>query len=102
MPRKSLVFLDPPYFKQGSSLYENHYDPEDHVRLSGVVRKRIKSNWIVSYDNHPEIRRSYKGCPKLVYSLSYSAARRYEGSEVMFFSDSLVVPRVRTPLDAGE
>ncbi len=102
LPAKTLVFLDPPYFEQGHSLYENHYRPEDHVRLSGVVKKNLSRNWMISYDNHPEIQKAYKGCPKLVYSLSYSAARRYEGSEVMFFSDGLVVPRVRSPLDLSK
>jgi DNA adenine methylase len=102
LPSKTLVFLDPPYFEQGHSLYENHYQPEDHMRLSGVVRNALNRNWMVSYDNHPEIRKAYKGCSKLVYSLSYSAARRYEGSEVMFFSTGLTIPRVQSPLDAFE
>ncbi len=99
MPPKTLVYLDPPYFKQGGSLYENHYLPADHLRLSGVVKKEIPGHWMISYDNHPEIRKAYKGCADLVYSLSYSAARRYEGSEVMFFSRGLVVPTVTSPLD---
>jgi DNA adenine methylase len=99
LPTKTLIFLDPPYFQQGQSLYENHYHSEDHVRLSGVVKKRLKRHWMISYDNHPEIRKAYKGSPKLTYSLGYSAARRYEGSEVMFFSDDLIVPRVKSPLN---
>ncbi|HKD79720.1 MAG TPA: DNA adenine methylase [Candidatus Angelobacter sp.] len=98
LPPKTLIFLDPPYFEQGQSLYENHYQPEDHLRLSRMVKKKLKKNWIVSYDNHPEIRKAYKGCPKLTYSLGYSAARRYEGSEVIFFSDGLTVPNVQSPL----
>lgn len=99
LPPKSLTFLDPPYYAQGESLYENHYQPEDHVRLSGMVTKKLKRNWMISYDNRPEIRKAYKGCPTLTYSLGYSAARVYEGSEVMFFSDGLVVPRVKSPLN---
>lgn len=102
MPAKALVFLDPPYYKQGRSLYEDHYLPEDHARLARFVRRKLHANWIVSYDNHPEIRKAYDGCPKLVYSLSYTAARRYTGSEVMFFSDGLAVPRTRSPLDKVE
>lgn len=98
LPDKSLIFLDPPYFEQGQSLYENHYQPKDHIRLAGAVRKKLQRNWIISYDNHPQIRTAYRGCRKLVYSLPYSAARKYEGSEVMFFSDGLAVPRVESPL----
>jgi DNA adenine methylase len=100
LPIKTLIFLDPPYFRQGQSLYENHYQPEDHIRLAGVFKKKLARNWIISYDNHREIRRAYRGCQKLVYSLPYSAARRYEGSEVMFFSPHLTIPRVKNPLTA--
>lgn len=97
LPDKSLIFLDPPYFEQGQSLYENHYQPNDHIRLAGMVKKRLRRNWIISYDDHPQIRTAYRGCRKLVYSLPYSAARKYEGSEVMFFSRGLAVPRVESP-----
>lgn len=99
LPSKALAFLDPPYFTQGQNLYENHYQPEDHLRIAELVTRGVGSNWIVSYDNHPEIRKAYKGSPRLVYSLPYSAARRYEGSEVMFFSDGLSVPRGQNPLN---
>ncbi len=98
LPDKSLIFLDPPYFEQGQSLYENHYQPKDHLRLAGMVKRDLRRNWIISYDNHPQIRTAYRGCRKLVYSLPYSAARKYEGSEVMFFSKGLAVPRVESPL----
>jgi DNA adenine methylase len=102
LPLKSLIFLDPPYYEQGRSLYENHYQPDDHMRLAGFVRKKLRRNWIISYDDHPQIRRAYRGCKKVVYSLAYTAARRYEGSEVMVFSDSLTVPSVRNPLRITE
>ncbi|MGH9684377.1 MAG: DNA adenine methylase [Candidatus Acidiferrales bacterium] len=100
LPAKTLIFLDPPYLRQGQSLYENHYQPEDHIRLAGVFKEKLRQNWIISYDNHPQIRKAYRGCKKLVYSLPYSAARRYEGSEVMFFSPDLAIPRVKNPLTA--
>lgn len=98
LPVKTLTFLDPPYFKQGHSLYENHYLPEDHIRLAGEFKRKLRRNWIISYDNHSQIRKAYRGCQKLIYSLPYSAARRYEGSEVMFFSPDLAVPPVKNPL----
>lgn len=98
LPTKTLIFLDPPYFRQGQSLYENHYQPEDHIRLAEVFKKKLRRNWIISYDNQPQIRKAYRGCRKLIYSLPYSAARRYEGSEVMFFSPDLAIPRVKNPL----
>jgi len=98
LPSKPLFFLDPPYFEQGHRLYENHYSPADHIRVANVVKKKLPRKWIISYDNHPEIRSAYRGCRRMIYSLPYSAAKRYEGSEVMFFSSDLVVPRVSSPL----
>jgi DNA adenine methylase len=98
LPNKTLIFLDPPYFKQGHSLYENHYKDDDHIRLAEVFQKKLRRNWIISYDNHPQIRKAYRGCQKLTYSLQYSAARKYEGSEVMFFSPNLTIPRAKNPL----
>src|SRR4029077_15104099 len=59
LPSKTLIFLDPPYFKQGQSLYENHYQDDDHRRLAGVFRRRLRRTWIISNDNHPQIRKAY-------------------------------------------
>lgn len=92
MPPKTLIFLDPPYFQQGHRLYENHYSPSDHARLASVVTKQLQRKWLISYDNHPQIRRAYRGCKRLTYSLTYSAGEKYQGSEVMFFSHDLSIP----------
>lgn len=47
MPRKSLVYLDPPYYYQSRRLYLNHYAPEDHARISRLVQRRLKRPWMV-------------------------------------------------------
>ncbi len=100
IPFRSLVYLDPPYYTKGPGLYENYYKHEDHVSIAKLATKRIKQRWIVSYDNMPEVRKLYKGLRKLIYKLSYSAADRYRGAEVMFFSDKLKVPTVEDPTRA--
>lgn len=92
LPDKSLIYLDPPYYVKGGDLYQNYYKPEDHAALAKVV-KRLKQNWIVSYDNVPEIMQLYSGQRSRIYSLNYSANRAGIGSEVMFFSDSLILPQ---------
>lgn len=98
LPRKTLMFLDPPYYEQGHRLYENHYSPVDHARVARMVKTGLRTKWIVSYDNHPEIRKAYAGCRRMVYSLPYSAGDKYEGSEVMFFSHDLRIPKTKSPL----
>ncbi len=94
---KSLVYLDPPYFSKGHGLYENHYVYSDHVKLSFLVCQQVSIPWIVSYDACPDILELYKSYEGIRYDLSYSAQDRYSGSEVMFFSNGLVVPFVSHP-----
>ncbi len=96
LPSKSLVYLDPPYYKSGQNLYQNGYEIEDHKRVSDRVNDMNKS-WIVSYDNSEEVKKLYEGYNKITYSLSYSARRRYEGSEVMFISKSVDLPEFDNP-----
>lgn len=88
MPRRSLIYLDPPYYVKGKGLYEDHYAHEDHARVAAEVLK-LGRPWIVSYDNVPEIRAMYSPSRCRTFGLRYSAQTRYEGGEVVFFSDSL-------------
>ena len=101
LPAKSLIYLDPPYFGQGHRLYENHYSSGDHGRVARFIRAKLRINWMVSYDNHPTIRRAYSDCKRLTYALPYSAGKRHEGSEVIFFNERLVIPRVTNPLQCS-
>lgn len=97
IPEKSLVYFDPPYYKKGAKLYENHYKHEDHISIAKAI-KEIKQKWIVSYDNVQEIQSIYDGYKKVTYDLSYSTANRYSGSEVVFFSNNITVPKSQSPL----
>jgi DNA adenine methylase len=96
LPPNTLTYLDPPYYLKAERLYQNHYSHADHLAISKLV-KEIKTPWIVSYDHRPEIVEMYKKLPTIVYGMNYSAADRYEGSEVMFFSNQLAIPDVTNP-----
>jgi len=97
IPKRSLVYLDPPYFLRGKKLYENHYTHDDHATIANLISNFIKRPWIVSYDNNPEIVKLYCTFRNLEYALSYSAQDRYNGSEIMFFSNDLIIPVVSNP-----
>ena len=97
LPKKTLVYLDPPYYAKGKDLYENHYEPQDHAAIATIVSTQIKHKWIVSYDNVPAIEELYRGHRRITYNLSYSAAFRYSGAEIMIFSDDFVIPDVVQP-----
>lgn len=97
LPKKTLVYLDPPYYVKGKGLYENHYLHDDHVKIARLVTKCIELPWVVSYDHAPEIVQMYKGCPTIEYGINYTAQDRYKGAEVMFFSKGLAIPKVANP-----
>lgn len=93
LPRKSLIYLDPPYYVKGKGLYRNFYNHDDHAAIAKTIQKKnFKFPWVVSYDNAEEICAMYELSKSLSYGLNYTAQRRYVGSEVMFFSKNIVVP----------
>lgn len=91
IPKRSLIYLDPPYYIKGSDLYQNFYRKQDHIDLARRIAG-LKHNWIVSYDNVPEIRGLYQKWPSKAYSIQYSAHTSGAGSEIMFFKDTLRIP----------
>ncbi len=99
LPAKALVYLDPPYFVKGQQkLYANYYGPGDHAAVADALES-VLWRWVVSYDAVPEIRRLYRDYRKREYDLRYTAAGSYDGSELMFFSPGLDVPRGVNPAD---
>lgn len=93
VPKKSLVYLDPPYFNKAKRLYLNHYTPMDHARIAKVIQNKIKIPWIVSYDDASEILGHYSTRQFFLYNLQYSASRAYRGREAFFFSDKIRIPK---------
>lgn len=96
LPEHSVIYLDPPYYVKGQGLYENFYNNADHLQVADLART-IRQNWIVSYDDVPEIQQMYRGFQSLNYRLHYHAANRYQGGEVMFFTPNLTVPQLPNP-----
>ncbi len=97
LPKKTLVYLDPPYYGKGKDLYIDHYKPGDHAAIAQIVSRKIKHKWVVSYDNVAPIAGLYSQYRSITYNLSYSAGERYSGAEIMIFSDDLVIPETAQP-----
>ena len=85
-----LVYLDPPYFQKGPSLYLNHYDAEDHAKLARLIQG-CNFNWILSYDCQEEIRQLYSLIPQYKSSLRYTILGNVEACELI--ATSLKVPK---------
>lgn len=98
-PRKTLVYLDPPYYEQGRELYYDYYQSDDHRNLAKFVEEKMTDRfWVVSYDNVAPIKRLYSGFRNIIYNVGYSARERKMGKEVMFFSQNLSVPPLVGPI----
>lgn len=93
---RSIVYLDPPYFRPGKALYLNAYEPADHERVQTIVRK-LSYPWLISYDDVTDIRRLYRGLPYRRITLLHTARSTHVGREIMFFSQKLRIPRLSTP-----
>jgi DNA adenine methylase len=98
--QRVLVYLDPPYYRRGEDLYENHYQPDDHKAIAKLTRS-IRAPWIVSYDDVPEINQMYETVPSIHYGIEYSAQSRYSGAEVMFHHPRLKLPVTHSPTRIG-
>ena len=95
--KKTLTYLDPPYYHKGQKLYLNALEPDDHALIAHSVLNDLKTPWIISYDNTPEINDLYPNNRQASFPLRYSAANRYDGSEVIIYSDQLKIPEVENP-----
>lgn len=85
--RKSLIYLDPPYYEKGSQLYRNHYQPNDHQLIADTVMN-INTPWLVTYDNCSEINALYQQAQGVEFSLHYSTHMlRPKATEAMFYGN---------------
>ncbi|RJP21566.1 MAG: DNA adenine methylase [Candidatus Abyssobacteria bacterium SURF_5] len=101
LDQRMLVYLDPPYLKKGRRLYRNNYQYNDHVKISDLIRARLKQNWVISYDYSSEISALYHDYNQLIYQIPYSAGKRYRGSEVVIYSKTLTIPACIDPLEVN-
>ncbi len=91
--RKTLMFIDPPYFVKGSLLYLNLLSPKYHEELAEELRSATNATWVVTYDDCPEIRRLYEGWANIrEFSLRYVAAERRKGREILITPKEIALP----------
>lgn len=89
LPKKSLIYLDPPYYVKGKELYMNYYEHKDHEVIAKMIRAVTKYKWIVTYDDVGPINKLYKGFDNYSHLLNYSAANSGQGREIIIFSRSM-------------
>lgn len=90
--KKSLVYLDPPYYVKGSKLYKNFYEHTDHEKIANLLRRNMDKQWVLSYDDVPQIRNLYPDFTPITYALNYSAGKKTIGHEVIYMSNCVKIP----------
>lgn len=80
--RKTFVYIDPPYYKEGPGLYRYFFTEKQHQELAKFIKTK-GFPWLLSYDDAEEIRRLYnkKSCVNLY--LDYSVKTSKKGKEIL-------------------
>jgi DNA adenine methylase len=85
----SFLFLDPPYYNEGSKLYLNHYLNADHIVLRDFLFKNKDFNWLMSYDNVEAIQKLYLQFFNCLVDINYSLQLKKIEKEIVILSDKL-------------
>jgi DNA adenine methylase len=80
--RGAIVYVDPPYYAQGRKLYRYFYSDEQHQHLAAFL-DASSFKWIVSYDNHPFIRRLFKSQAVVPIWLNYVVKQSRRAQELL-------------------
>jgi DNA adenine methylase len=89
--KNTFIYLDPPYYEKGASLYFNHFKKEDHETLAKCLNKNKDAFWLLTYDDRKEIKSLYPERKIIEFSLNYNAYESRKGKEVLILSDALSV-----------
>lgn len=81
----TFVYFDPPYYIKGHELYVNFFTPEDHEKIATQIQN-CEIDWMVTYDNVPEIKALYQKKEQKLYDLRYSLANKVKKSEIIILN----------------
>ena len=87
----ALVYVDPPYFEQGPRLYRYHYTEKQHVELAEFLNP-AGFRWIVSYDDHPFIKRNFSNQKITPIFLNYAVKQSRKAAELLIANFPLEEP----------
>jgi len=88
----AFIYFDPPYFMNGKRLYKNFFVENDHVEIARSIVQNVTCDWVMTYDDEARIRCLYSNYAMRNYVLTYSAANKGKGTELIIFKSSGLVP----------
>lgn len=80
---RSLLFVDPPYVQAGSKLYLNAMNESKHSALADMLQSGRYPRWVLTYDNHPLIRRLYANFELRSIQVNYSLRSARKEREIL-------------------
>lgn len=80
--KKTFVYIDPPYYKEGPGLYRYFYNHQQHIELSKYIKSQAFP-WLISYDDTVEIRKMYSKKTCVDIYLDYSVKTSKKGKELL-------------------
>lgn len=90
--QNTLVYFDPPYYDKGKQLYLNYFEHDDHVRIERMIREKVSCDWIITYDDAPEIANIYHNQELMKYDLNYSVSEKRKACEIIVFRNCDMAP----------
>jgi DNA adenine methylase len=86
-PERIFWYLDPPFFAKADRLYRFSFSASQHQTLSKNI-DNLAGHWVLSYDDHEEARRLYRGHRgfariNLHYNVRIDTSERLIASEVI-------------------
>lgn len=89
----TLIFIDPPYIKEGKRLYIPFKNKLDHEILSSEIIKN-RQNWVLTYDYNDQILKMYHTLKhKYTYELNYYVKNKRIEKEFLGLSHNLILPK---------
>lgn len=79
---RTFVYIDPPYYEKGPSLYRYYYEDEMHKSLAKFIKTKSYP-WLISYDDSPHIKKLYKKSRQQHIYLDYSVNTHAKGKELL-------------------
>jgi DNA adenine methylase len=99
-PAHAFIYADPPYVDKGPDLYKHSLSEADHERLASALF-HCQAPWVLSYDDHPLVRRLYSWARIESVHLTYTTAvassgKRRKNSEVIISRHPVDLEKART------
>lgn len=88
----AFIYFDPPYFGKGKQLYLNFFDYSDHVRIEKLISELVNCDWLITYDDVPQIEKIYGKYSIRRFDLNYSVSEKKRACEIMIFKSDYMIP----------